>query len=191
MPEGDTVWRTARTLQAALAGKAVLAFGSSLPAVAAAGRRLAVVGQTLEVVEARGKHLLVRFSGGAVLHTHQGMRGRWSLHRRVAGARTVSRAVIETDDVVAVCSHSPVVELLTARQAAVHPALVRLGPDLLKPDFDPAEARRWLLGDGALLVETSRRQADTTEEIAHANGWRTERLTSEEYDETVVLAQPA
>lgn len=148
MPEGDTVWRTARTLQAALVGKAVLAFDSSLPAVAAAGRRLAVVGQSLEAVEAHGKHLLVRFSGGAILHTHQGMRGRWSLHREAAGAPASARTVIETADVVAVCSQAPVVELLSASQAAVHPALARLGPDLLRPDFDPAVARRRLRSRG-------------------------------------------
>ena len=79
MPEGDTIWRTARALHAALAGKTVLAFDSSLVAVAAAARRLGVVGQTIEAVEARGKHLLVRFAGGAVLHTHLGMRGSWRL----------------------------------------------------------------------------------------------------------------
>jgi formamidopyrimidine-DNA glycosylase len=62
VPEGDTIWRTARTLHAVLAGKTVLAFDSSLPSVAAAARRLGVVGQTVEAVEARGKHLLVRFS---------------------------------------------------------------------------------------------------------------------------------
>jgi formamidopyrimidine-DNA glycosylase len=33
VPEGDTIWRTARTLEVALAGKVVLAFDSSLPAV--------------------------------------------------------------------------------------------------------------------------------------------------------------
>jgi endonuclease-8 len=91
MPDGDTIWRTARALHAALAGKAVLAFDSSLVAVAAAARRLGVVGQTIEAVEARGKHLLVRFAGGAVLHTHQGMRGSWRLARRPGAARRPRR----------------------------------------------------------------------------------------------------
>ena len=90
MPEGDTIWRTARTLHAALAGKTVVAFESSLPPVTAASRRLGVVGQPIEAVEARGKHLLVRFAGGAVLHTHQGMRGSWRLYRRT-GDRSVAR----------------------------------------------------------------------------------------------------
>ena len=160
MPEGDTIWRTARALHAALAGKAVLAFDSSLVAVAAAARRLGVVGQTIEAVESRGKHLLVRFAGGAVLHTHQGMRGSWRLARRSGAARrphAPARAVIETAEVAAVCSLSPVVEMLSPSQAATHPALSRLGPDvlrpdLLRPDFDPAAARRRLRQRGELQI---------------------------------------
>jgi endonuclease VIII len=152
MPEGDTIWRTARALHAALAGKTVVAFGSSLPAVAAAARRLAVVGQTIAAVEAHGKHLLVRFERGAVLHTHQGMRGGWHLFRQTRARGRLARAVLETADAVAVCSLSPVVELLSASQARAHPALARLGPDLLKPDFDPATARRRLRARGELPV---------------------------------------
>jgi len=158
MPEGVTIWRTARALHAALSGKAVLAFDSSLVAVAAAVRRLGVVGQTIEAVEARGKHLLVRFAGGAVLHTHQGMRESWRLARRPGVARrphAPARAVIETADVVAVCSLAPVVEMLSPAQAATHPALSRLGPDLLKPDFAPAAARRRLRERGELPIGTA------------------------------------
>lgn len=153
MPEGDTIWRTARTLHAALAGRSVVAFSSSLPPVAAAARRLAVVGRTVEAVEARGKHLLVRFEGGPVLHTHQGMRGSWRLYRPARAPRgRLPRAVIETPDVVAACSLSPVVELLSAAQALGHPALGRLGPDLLAAGFDPASARGRLRGRGDLAV---------------------------------------
>ena len=155
MPEGDTIWRTARALHAALAGKTVIAFASCLPAVAGAARRLGVVGQRLEAVEARGKHILVRFAGGAVLHTHQGMRGSWHLHRRAGAGHLAllrARAVIETADVVAVCPLSPVAEMLSLAQAATHPALSRLGPDLLKPDFDAAAARRRLRQRGELPI---------------------------------------
>jgi len=155
VPEGDTIWRTARTLHAALAGKTVVAFDSVLPAVVAASRRHTLVGRTVEAVEARGKHLLVRFAGGAVLHTHQGMRGSWRLHRVAGGVRrpsSAARAVIETADVVATCSLAPVVEVLSAAQAAAHPALARLGPDLLGPGFDPVAARRRLRERGDLEI---------------------------------------
>jgi endonuclease-8 len=154
VPEGDTIWRAARTLHAALAGKTVVGFASSLPAVTAAAQKLRLAGRTIEVVEARGKHLLVRFSGGPVLHTHQGMRGSWRLQRRVPEDRwsPAARAVIETADVVAVCSLAPVVELLSAAQAATHPSLSRLGPDLLGERFDADAARRRLRARGDLEV---------------------------------------
>lgn len=163
MPEGDTIWRTARTLHAALAGRTVIAFRSSLPAVAAAAERLQVVGRRVEAVEARGKHLLVRFAGGPVLHTHQGMRGSWSLKRAGSARSSPARAcaAIETAEAVAVCALAPVVELLSAAQASAHPALVRLGPDLLAPGFDPAAAARRLRARGetpigvALLDQTA------------------------------------
>ncbi len=144
MPEGDTIWRTARTLEAALAGKEVLAFDSPLPAVTAASRRLAIVGSTVARVEAQGKHLLVRFDSGVVLHTHLGMKGSWSLRRPEAGsARRVARprVVLEVDGAVAACHRAPVVEVLSSRAARAHPALSRLGPDLLRSDFDPSGAR--------------------------------------------------
>jgi endonuclease-8 len=155
MPEGDTIWRTARTLHAALAGKAVLSFTSCLLPVTAASRRLGVVGQTVEGVEARGKHLLLRFANGSALHTHQGMRGSWRLHRSASAARLTlsrARAVIETADVVAVCLLSPVVELLSRALAAAHPALSRLGPDLLGTAFDPVVARRRVRARGDLPI---------------------------------------
>jgi endonuclease VIII len=146
MPEGDTIWRTARTLERVLAGKPVVRFGSMLPAVAARAERLKLVGRVIERVEARGKHLLVQFAGGPVLHTHQGMRGSWRI-QRTRGAEPLprGRAVIDTGGSVAVCSLAPVVELLSASQASAHPALSRLGPDLLASAFDAAEARRRLM----------------------------------------------
>lgn len=143
MPEGDTIRRTARTLHAALAERTLTGFASSLPAVEAAAGRLKIVGREIASVEARGKHLLVRFAGGPVLHTHLGMHGSWHL-RRVGSARgegRAARARLVTAEAVALCFRAPVVELLSPAQAVAHTALVRLGPDLLDDGFDAAAAR--------------------------------------------------
>jgi endonuclease-8 len=43
-----------------------------------------------------------------------------------------------------VCFDAPVVELFETRAEHLHPALSRLGPDLLAPDFDAAEVHRRL-----------------------------------------------
>jgi len=145
MPEGDTIWRTARALHAALAGRPVASLRSPLHAVSEAARRLRIAGRTVEGVEAVGKHLLVRFEGGSALHTHMRMSGTWSLHRAGGeGSRALAsahRVAIETDVAVAVCRRAPVVELLSRREVVAHPALRRLGPDLLAAGFDPAAAR--------------------------------------------------
>lgn len=143
MPEGDTIWRTARTLQGVLGGRLVSGFSSPLPGVAAAAHRLGLVGQTVAAVESNGKHLLIRFSGGATLHTHQRMTGSWHVYRTGTAWRKparAARAVIQAGEVTAVCFSAPVVELLPPGRSAEHPALQRLGPDLLSAEFSGSEA---------------------------------------------------
>ena len=164
MPEGDTIWRAARALDAALAGRTLTGFSSSLPAVVATARRFGLVGRPVAGVEAKGKHLLVRFGGGTVLHTHQGMTGSWHLYRRGSRWRQaphLARVVLEAGEIVAVCFRAPRVELLPAAEAARHEVLVRLGPDVMAEGFDAAEARARLraAGDlpiGAALLDQSR-----------------------------------
>lgn len=144
MPEGDTIFRAARTLHAALAGRTVTRFASSLPQVAAAARHHRIEGRAVSAVEARGKHLIVRFEGGPALHTHMRMTGSWHLYRagtRWRASAATARAVVEAGDRVAVCFAAPVVEWLTPAQEAEHRPLASLGPDLLSSAFDPAAAR--------------------------------------------------
>src|SRR5205085_7590533 len=80
MPEGDTIFRAARTMQRVLAGRSVTRFESVYPLVMRAADRNAVVGRTIDSVTARGKHLLIAFSGGLTLHTHMRMNGSWHLY---------------------------------------------------------------------------------------------------------------
>ena len=141
MPEGDTIFRAAATLDRWLAGREVTAARTQVHRLPAAK----LVGQTVEGVEARGKHLLVRFDSGMVLHTHMKMTGSW--HVYFAGQkwqRPVSQArfVLEAGDRVAVCFNAPVVELLASGGEGQHPGLVNLGPDVLKPPVDLDEVRR-------------------------------------------------
>jgi len=147
MPEGDTITRTARTLDRALRGEIVTALESPLPALAAAIGRHRLLGQQVAAVDAHGKHLLLRFSDGALLHTHQGMRGEWHLYRpRRARQRPASlaRVVLETPNVVAVCFGAPVVEILSPLAQRGHSWLRRLGPDPLHASFDASAGVRRL-----------------------------------------------
>ena len=143
MPEGDTIHRTAQALDAALAGRTVTGFESTLDSVAQRAESESVVGQRIASVEARGKHLLLRFAGGATLHTHLGMRGSWHLYRtssRWRKPRTRARIVITADGVVAVCFAPMLAALLTPAELRRNLRLTRLGPDALGDGFDPAEA---------------------------------------------------
>jgi endonuclease-8 len=144
MPEGDTIFRAARTLHRALAGKTVVRFESMLPALTRVHEDTPVTGRVLESVAAAGKHLLMRFSGDLVLRTHMRMNGSWHIYRRGERwqrARRDMRIVIASADFEAVGFNIHVAEFVSG-DLARHPELGRLGPDLLADDFDPREAVR-------------------------------------------------
>ena len=164
MPEGDTILRSATRMHAALAGRTVTAFRSSLAAVALAARRQRIAGSVITAVEARGKHLLVRFSTGAALHTHMGMTGSWHLYRpgsRWQRPAAAARVVIEASSVIAVCFVPRVAEILPAGAEDAHPSLSHLGADVLDDASDARPAVAGLRGRGedeigvALLDQTA------------------------------------
>ena len=75
MPEGDTIFRSARALHEALAGRVVTAFESAYAPLHSVHDNAPVTGRTVERVEARGKWLLMHFSGDLILVTHMLMHG--------------------------------------------------------------------------------------------------------------------
>jgi len=147
MPEGDTIYRAARTLRQTLAGREVTRFDTTVPELRAVGLQR-LLGETVDNVQSRGKHLLHWFQpSGLTLHTHMRMTGSWHLYR--AGERwrkpqRQARVVLGVEGWTAVCFSAPVVELLSGAQVARHPSLASLGPDALAAQVDLAEARRRL-----------------------------------------------
>ena len=136
MPEGDTIFRTARTLQRALGGRVVTRFVTVLPKLARVDDQSPIAGRTIERVHAIGKHLLIDFSGALTLRTHMRMNGSWHIYRsgeKWQRPRDDMRIVIETDAFVAVGFNIPVAEFTNDAP--------QLGPDLLG-DFDIDEALR-------------------------------------------------
>jgi endonuclease VIII len=139
MPEGDTIFRAARTLHRVLAGKTVERFESVYPALNRVNEDRPLAGQTVESVTSRGKHLLMAFSGGLVLHTHMRMSGTWHVYRpgeRWQRPSREMRVLVATSDVVAVGFNIPVAELLSAADMTRHRQLGRLGPDVADDRFD-------------------------------------------------------
>ncbi|MFG2307073.1 Fpg/Nei family DNA glycosylase [Streptomyces sp. NPDC048566] len=145
MPEGDTVWRTARRLHEALAGKVLTRSDLRVPRFATAD----LTGRHVLDVTPRGKHLLTRMEGGLTLHSHLRMDGSWKVfepgRRWSGGPAHQIRAILGTADRTAVGYRLPVVELL--RSTEEERVVGHLGPDLLGPDWDPDRAEENLLRD--------------------------------------------
>ena len=148
MPEGDSLARAARRLQA-LVGERVEV---ETPHPRAAVKRLVerLDGRRLLGVEAAGKNLLLRFEDGVVLRSHLRMSGRWQLRPR--GSRLFGRPwlVLRGAEREAVLWNGPVLELDDR-------VVRRLGPDILAqpPDLETLIANlrrdpRRAIGDALL-----------------------------------------
>jgi endonuclease VIII len=137
VPEGNTVWLTARTLRQALAGRGLTQAQLRIGELSTVD----LVGQQVTSVVARGKHILVRLDSGTTLHNHLRMDGSWRIHPAgfvASFARDDVRVVLGNDERTAVGYRIHDIELLpTAAEATI---VGHLGPDLLGPDWDATVA---------------------------------------------------
>ncbi len=136
MAEGDTILRTARRIEEALAGERLAVSAPSPRGRAAGVERLDA--HRLESVETHGKHLLLGF-GELVLHSHLGMSGGWHVQPRGAAwrrPRSSAWAVLAGERSETVQFGGTTLRVLAARQVRSDPQLARLGPDVLAPDLD-------------------------------------------------------
>ncbi|PRX51125.1 endonuclease-8 [Prauserella shujinwangii] len=139
MPEGDTVFRTGRTLGAALAGTTLVRTDFRHPALATVD----LAGRTVTDVRTVGKHLFVRFSGELSLHSHLRMDGSWRVFR--PGARWTApghhaRVILDNAEANVVGFRVHDLELL--RTPDESRLVGHLGPDLLDPEWTDEHARR-------------------------------------------------
>ncbi|HEY1625094.1 MAG TPA: DNA-formamidopyrimidine glycosylase family protein [Streptosporangiaceae bacterium] len=143
MPEGDTVWYTARRLDEALANRTLTRTDFRVPRLATS----TLAGQLVTEVVPRGKHLLARTSDGLTVHTHLRMDGSWRVTpaaQRVPDNHRI-RLILANGEWQATGYQLGVVELL--RTSAEDQVTGHLGPDLLGPDWDADEAVRRLTED--------------------------------------------
>jgi endonuclease-8 len=184
VPEGDTLFRTAAGLRPHLVGRTVTAARARRP-----GPQVErIVGATIDAVESQGKNLLIRFDNGLELRTHLRMNGSWHRYRpgeRWRRSEARARLVIEVPGAVAVCFDAPVVELFEQRAEALHPGIGPLGPDLLDPEFDTAdaaEAVRRLRDPSRAEMTISEALLDQRALAGIGNIWRNETLFVERTD---------
>ena len=148
MPEGDTVYRTAVNLDAALAGRELIRCDIRVPAFATVN----LTGDFVEGVVSRGKHLLIRV-GEHSIHSHLKMEGSWHLYRHGTNWRRPAwqaRAILATADWVAVGFQLGTLDVVArAEEGSV---VGHLGPDLLGPDWNADEALLRLTADPARAI---------------------------------------
>ena len=140
---------TAERLHAAMAGRVLVRTDFRVPRAPTVD----LSSQRVREVAARGKHLLLRTDRDRTVHSHLGMDGAWRLYEpgeRWRGRAFEVRGVLETDDTVAVGHRLRTLEVIpTSAEARL---LGHLGPDVLGPDWDPAEATRRLTADPDRVV---------------------------------------
>ncbi|WP_339619044.1 DNA-formamidopyrimidine glycosylase family protein [uncultured Salinibacterium sp.] len=148
MPEGDSVYKAAAKLRAALDQQVLTRTDFRVPAFAT----LDLSGQTVTSVVPRGKHLLIRV-GDHTIHSHLKMEGVWQIYG--AGERWrkpsyLARGVLSTATKTAVGFELGLLEVVpTASEDSI---VGHLGPDLLGPDWDADLALANLLSDPARPV---------------------------------------
>ena len=138
MPEGDTIYRSARAMQRAIGGKVCTGFETGLAPLARVNDDAPLAGRIIEKVEARGKWLLVHFSGDLILLTHMLMSGSWHLYKTGEKwwmGKDRMRAVIRTADWQAVAFNVPVAEFHTARSLERYSQVPKLGVDVLSDEY--------------------------------------------------------
>jgi len=150
VPEGDTIFRTARTLHRALSGKPITGFRSAYPLLTRFHDDNPLTGRIVEGVESRGKWLLIHFSGGATLVTHMLMTGSWHIYKpgeRWHRPSSSARIVLETPDYHAIAFDVPLAEMHTAQSLARDRRIPVPVGDLLSTGFDAEAAIARILAE--------------------------------------------
>lgn len=171
VPEGDTVFRAARTMNRALAGKVITRSDFRVPQLATAD----ISGQTVTEVVPVGKHLLVRTDAEMTLRTHFKMEGAWRLFRpgqKWRGPAHEIRLVLETAEWVAVGYLLAMVDLVpTSREDGL---IGHLGPDILASNWDIDEVLSRMNSDPEM--EIAEALLDQTKVAGIGNIYKNETL---------------
>ena len=136
--------RAADDLSAVLSGRTAQAVAFGLPALRDHDARLTK--RCIASVYCRGKALLIGFSGGTTVFTHNQLYGKWyikPLGQRPKTNRQL-RLRIDTLEHSALLYSASNIAVLDAAGLAAQPYLVGLGPEALDPDVDAATIERRL-----------------------------------------------
>jgi endonuclease-8 len=137
-------------MNAALAGRAMELADAPNPRSPIHTRASELQGRTLEQAEAFGKHLVAHFSGGVVVHSHLGMNGKWFI--AADGRLPYGKPWLRLAHGRGIASQTggKILRIVGESKLRNDPSLRRLGPDPLRPGFDPEVAAQRLRSGAAL-----------------------------------------
>jgi endonuclease-8 len=147
VPEGDTIHYAASRIRAVLAGHVPEVIATPHPRFGRDRWPERLAGRAVEAVDARGKHLLMRFEGGLVIHSHLRMTGAWRVRPRGRPAPAATWLMLQRGDHEVLQVRGPVLELMTESRTRFDQRLAGLGPDILAPELDEARFLRRLRED--------------------------------------------
>ena len=136
MPEGDTVYRSARALNEVLAGRVLDRCDIRVPAFATVD----LTGERVESVVSVGKHLLHRI-GEFTIHSHLKMEGSWHIYlgdTKWQRPAWQARAILGVRGVTTVGFQLGELEVVPRERE--DEVIGYLGPDILSPNWDAATA---------------------------------------------------
>jgi len=133
VPEGPEIRRAADRIGKALVGNVVLDGHWPFPSLNQADEL--ILGHEVLSVTSRAKAMLIRFSSGWTMYSHNQLYGRWTVHLKTTdhNSRRSLRAEFMTDKhAVRLWSATDIQLVPTAEENGI-PFLQRLGPDVLDP----------------------------------------------------------
>lgn len=184
MPEGDTIWRTARRLGEVFTGRELVRTDLRWPGLSTVDLR----GRTTASLEAVGKHLLHRVApaggdAGWTLHSHLRMDGFWRIHRADASPRLghhAIRVVLATPEYVVAGWHLGMLDVVPTPEE--HRLVAHLGPDVLAADLTDEALATAVARLGAAPDTIGAALLDQTNLAGLGTVWTAETLFAERLD---------
>ena len=131
MPEGPEIRRAADRIGKALVGKVVEGGNWPFPSLQQADSL--ILGHEVLSVTSRAKAMLIRFSSGWTMYSHNQLYGRWTVNRRSTELNwgRALRAEFLTEGYAVRLWSATDVEIIPSCDEESHPFISRLGPDVL------------------------------------------------------------
>lgn len=135
MPEGPEIRLAADRVASVLVDRPIVDVAFGLSRLRRFRKRL--TGATVTAVDTHGKAMLTRFDNGLTLYSHNQLYGRWYTvrDRRMPQTARHLRVALHTPTHSALLYSASDIDVLTDKQLARHPFLLRLGPDILDPEL--------------------------------------------------------